>query len=62
MPSKLPQYPLRTDKGTLDKLKTIAKKHNRTLNKEIEYILLKYIEQEEGIELSERENDKIYFN
>lgn len=53
MPSNLPQYPLRTSKETLEKMKNIATQHNRTLNKEIEYALLQYIEQNEKNQLKE---------
>lgn len=60
MPSNLPQYPLRTSKETLEKMKAIAAKHNRTLNKEIEYVLLQYIEQNEEIQLKSEATEKKY--
>ncbi len=53
MPSNMPQYPLRTSKETFEKMKNIATQHNRTLNKEIEYALLQYIEQNEKNQLKE---------
>lgn len=37
-------YPLRIDKGSMDKLRVIAKKHSRSVNKEIEYLVNCHIE------------------
>ena len=37
-------YPLRIDEKLMKKLDIIAKKNNRTKNKEIEYALMKYID------------------
>lgn len=47
MPSNKPQFIFRTDKEILDKLKNIAELENRTANKQLEYILKKYIEEYE---------------
>ncbi len=60
MPSNLPRYPLRTSQENIDKLKKIAAKHNRTLNKEIEYVLLQYIEQNEEMQLKSETTEKKY--
>lgn len=32
-------YPLRVDKTTMDKFKVIAKKHGRSVNKEVEILM-----------------------
>ncbi len=37
-------YPLRIDKGSMEKLRVIAKKHSRSVNKEIEFLVNCYIE------------------
>lgn len=47
MPSKKPRFTLRTEKENLEKLNYIAQKENRSDNKELEYILLKYIREYE---------------
>lgn len=41
------QYPLKIDEEILEKLKIIAEKNFRSLNKEIEFIIFKYIEEYE---------------
>lgn len=38
------QYPLKIDEEILEKLKIIAEKNFRSLNKEIEYIIFNHIE------------------
>lgn len=38
-----PNFPLRMSEEMSEKMKTIAKKHKRSLNKEIEYVLEQYI-------------------
>ena len=43
MPSDLPQYTLRISKGTMDKLKCIAKRSGRSVNREIEQLILAHI-------------------
>lgn len=45
-------YSLRIDSEIMDKIKIIAKKENRYANKQIEYILKKYIEQYEAEQAS----------
>lgn len=49
MPSKKPIFTLRTEKENLEKLNHIAQQENRSDNKELEYILLKYIKEYEEI-------------
>lgn len=41
-------YPLRIDEDVMIKIKTIAKKNARSINKEIEYALRQYIRQIES--------------
>lgn len=43
MPSQLPKFTLRIPVELLDKLKVIAKKNCRSVNKEIEMVLREYI-------------------
>lgn len=43
MPSQLPKFTLRIPVDLLDKLKVIAKKNCRSVNKEIEMVLREYI-------------------
>ena len=45
MPSKLPHYALRIPTETMNKLKYIATWNGRSANKEIEQLILKYIQQ-----------------
>lgn len=47
MPSKKPIFTLRTEQETLDKLHILAELEERSDNKELEYILKKYIKQYE---------------
>nr|WP_326126393.1 Arc family DNA-binding protein [uncultured Oscillibacter sp.] len=46
MPSMLPRYTLRVSKGTMSKLKRIADRNGRSVNKEIEQLILAHIENE----------------
>lgn len=46
MPSMLPRYTLRISKGTMSKLKRIADRNGRSVNKEIEQLILAHIETE----------------
>ena len=39
---------IRIEEEIYEELKTLAEKENRSLNKEIEYILKKYIEEQEN--------------
>ena len=48
MASKKPMVTLRTEPETIAKLKYIADTENRSDNKELEYILLSYIEKFEA--------------
>ena len=48
MPSKLPHYALRIPTETMNKLKYIATRNGRSANKEIEQLILKYIQQWES--------------
>ena len=41
-------YPLRIDEGLMNKITTIADAEHRTRNKQIEYILQKYVEEYEA--------------
>lgn len=43
------QYPLKIDSELIEKLKIIANNNSRSLNKEIEFIIKKYIEEQEKI-------------
>lgn len=52
-------YPLRIDGRLMEKLSVIARDHNRTKNKEIEYALRKYVDiyeaQHGEIQINEKE-------
>ncbi len=48
MPSKKPMITLRTDPDIIAKLKHISDIENRSINRELEYILLSYIEKFEA--------------
>lgn len=48
MPSKKPMFTLRTDQENIDKLKIIADIEGRSDNKQLEYILKKFIESYEN--------------
>ena len=43
MPSTIPVFSLRVQETTLNKVRTIAAKNKRSLNKEIEYVLDQYV-------------------
>lgn len=43
MPSNKPQFIYRTEQTILDKLKEIAEKEERTANKQLDYIVKKFI-------------------
>ena len=59
MSTQIPPYPLRLDKEILNKLKIIAKENGRSLNKEIEYLAKKHInEYEKDNGIIEVEQDK----
>lgn len=45
MSSNLPKFTLRVPKELLDKLRVVADEHGRSLNKEIEFIIKKYLEE-----------------
>lgn len=47
MPSKLPKFSLRIDMQTLEKLRYIADNNFRTINKELEMLVKKHIEEYE---------------
>jgi len=47
MPSKLPQFNIRTEQDIFDKISYIAKQNERSANKEIVYLIKKAIEQYE---------------
>lgn len=49
-------YPLRIDEGLMNKITTIAETEHRTRNKQIEYILQKYVDEYEATQ--ERESRK----
>lgn len=44
MPSKLPQFSIRTEQDVFDKISYIAAKNERSANKEITYLLKKHIQ------------------
>ena len=44
MPSNLPHYALRIPNATMDKMKYIADRNERSANKEIEQLILMHIE------------------
>lgn len=48
MPSDKPRLIAYTTQDTIDKLKIIAEEENRTLSKELEYIVLKFIKEYEN--------------
>lgn len=56
MTSNFPQYPLRIRQETMDKLKYIAQYNGRSINKEIEQLILAHIEK------WEREHGAITFD
>lgn len=45
MSSDLPKFTLRIPKELLDNLREVAKEHGRSVNKEIEFIIKKYLEE-----------------
>ena len=47
MPSKKPQFVIRTDKEVIDKIKVIAKENERSTSQHIVYLIKKEIEQYE---------------
>ena len=47
MPSKLPQFNIRTEQEIFDKISYIAKQNERSANKEIIYLIKKHIDQYE---------------
>lgn len=48
MPSQLPKFTFRVDSETLDKLRFIADNNFRTVNKELEMLVKKYISEYES--------------
>lgn len=48
MPSDLPKFTLRTDRITLEKFRYIADNNFRTVNKELEMLMLKHIAEYES--------------
>ncbi len=60
MPSVMPKFTLRTDRETLEKFRYIADNNFRTVNKELEMLMLRHIadyEREHGpIKVMEDEN------
>lgn len=48
MPSNLPRFTFRTENETLEKLRYIADNNFRTVNKEIEMLVYKYIAEYEA--------------
>ncbi len=48
MPSNLPRFTIRTEQTNIDKIAYIANKESRTTTKQIEYIILKCIENYEA--------------
>ena len=47
MPSKKPQFVIRTDKEVIDKIKVIAEENERSTSQHIVYLIKKEIEQYE---------------
>ena len=56
MPSKLPQFSIRTEQEIIDKIAYIAEKNERSTNKEITYLL------KNRIQTYEAENGEIRLN
>lgn len=48
MPSKLPQFVIRTERELFDKITYIAEKNERSANKEIVFLIKKRIEEYES--------------
>ncbi|TAN64077.1 Arc family DNA-binding protein [Paraclostridium sordellii 8483] len=48
MSSDLPKFTLRIPKELLESLRVVAKEHGRSVNKEIEFIIKKYLEETNG--------------
>lgn len=48
MPSKMPKFTFRTDSETLEKLRYIADANFRTINKELEMLVKKHIDDYEN--------------
>lgn len=48
MPSKLPVFNIRTEQQIIDKISIIAQKNERSLNREIVYLIKKRIEEFEA--------------
>lgn len=66
MPSrnKYPQFPLRINPITIDKLKVIASENSRSTNKEMEYALNQYVKNYEEIngEITQTDIDRLLDN
>ncbi len=45
MPSDLPKFTLRIPRELLESLREVAQEHGRSVNKEIEFIIKKYLEE-----------------
>ncbi len=48
MPSKKPRLMTYTEQETIDKFETISKQENRSMSKQLEYIIKKYIQEYES--------------
>lgn len=48
MPSNLPRFTLRTSQENIDKIAYIAEKERRTTTKEIEYLIIREIQEYEA--------------
>lgn len=62
MPSKKPQFMIRTDKEIIDKITYIAQQNERSTTQEIVYLIKKEIksyEKEHGTIIIEDEKDKV---
>lgn len=46
---KIYQYPLKIDKEIIDQLRIIAKEQGRSLNKQIEFILRQYLQNQNDL-------------
>lgn len=49
MPSNLPKFTLRTDRVTLEKFRYIAENNFRTINKELEMLMQRHIDEYERV-------------
>lgn len=61
---KYPQFPLRINPALIDKMRIIAAENSRSVNKEIEQLIIKYIRayEEEAGEITQQDIDRFLDN